>query len=120
MQLEGVRIEICGFLAPGLSHTCISSCGNHGRENCSLEMEKQLKFSRSSSRERISEVRPISTHKLSNLLVGNQTMHMWNKMQVSLWLRMKFLKDIYSWDIDMCGTRYVNFLFSFAKCILQP
>ena len=120
MQLEGVRIEICGFLAPGLSHTCISSCGNHGRENCSSEMEKQLKFSRSSSRERISEVRPISIHKLSNLPVGNQTMHMWNKMQVSLWLRMKFLKDIYSWDIDMCGTRYVNFLFSFAKYILQP
>ena len=121
MQLEGARMEICGFPAQGLSNTCISSCGNHGRENCSSEMEKWMKFSRrSSSRERISEVRPISIHKLSNLLVGNQTMHTWNKIQVSLWLRIKFLKDIYSWNRDMCGTRYVNFLFSFVKCLLQP
>ena len=121
MQLEGVRMEICGFLVQGLSNTCISSCGNHGRENCCSEMEKWMKFSRrSSSRERISEVRPTSIHKLSNVLVGNQTMHMWNKMQVSLWLRIKFLKDIYSWNRDECGTRYVNFLFSFVKCLLQP
>lgn len=112
-------MEICGFPAQGLSNTCISSCRNHGRENCSSEMEKWMKFSRrSSSRESISEVRPISINKLSNLLVGNQTTHKWNKMQVFLWLRIKFLKD--SWNRDVCGTRYVNYLFSFVECLLQP
>lgn len=99
MQLEGARMEICGFPAQGLSNTCISSCRNHGRKTAAQKWKSDEIFRRSSSRESISEARPISINKLSNLLVEIKTTHKWNKMQVFLWLRIKFLKD--SWNRDV-------------------